>query len=141
MKCPLDCAFIAPLLFLASGSFILLSSATTSRKEGYHIFQSYQCPKQFLFILFFRGLASSLYFLCYLWFGAELLIQESFSVHQCLTTDLMPYRCCVLLTAEAVLGTILLTGTFQFLLLLVLNSSDGMSLRFNLSINKYAIIK
>lgn len=72
---------------------------------------------------------------------AELLIQESFSVHQCLTTDLMPYRCCVLLTAEAVLGTILLTGTFQFLLLLVLNSSDGMSLRFNLSINKYAIIK
>lgn len=97
---------------------------------GISCFSVLSMPKPVLVYSILQRISIFIMFsLCYLWFGAELLIQESFSVHQCSTKYLMPYRCCVLLTAEAVLGSILLTGTFQFLLLLVLKSSNGISVR------------
>lgn len=55
--------FHCPIALPCLRFWIFLSSATTFRTEGYHVFQSYQCPNQFLFIPFFRGLASSLCFL------------------------------------------------------------------------------
>lgn len=85
--------------------------------------------------------------LLYPWLWAELLIQESFPLHQYLIEGLMPCTCNVLLTVDDVLvGSSLPTETY-FLVLLIPNSSERISVRqdflyqtFNLSINKYAII-